>query len=157
MVTGGTFAHARISGNIDRLLAPAAERRGCMSLRGFLVEANEVSSFEPDVMVRCGEMEDTSRRAYDSIVVFEVLSPSTMRTDRVLKFERYRAIPTLQQITFVYQDSVRVESWLRQHGDWREEPVLLLKLEDSLAIPVLGASLPVTDIYAGVRPGLYLE
>jgi hypothetical protein len=80
-----------------------------------------------------------------------------MRTDRVLKFERYRAIPTLQQIAFVYQDSVRVESWLRQHGDWREEPVLLLKLEDSLAIPVLGASLPMTDIYAGVRPGVYLE
>src|SRR3954470_17470959 len=50
MITGGTLHHARIGGNIDRLLGPAAERRGCMSLRGFLVEANEISSFEPDVM-----------------------------------------------------------------------------------------------------------
>jgi len=157
MMTGGTFAHARIGGNIDRLLAPAAEKRGCMSLRGFLVEANEISSFEPDVMVRCGEIENTTRRAHDPIVVFEVLSPSTMRTDRVLKFERYRAIPSLQQIVFVYQDSVRIESWLRQHGDWREEPVLFLMLEDSLAIPILGASLPLADIYAGMRPGPYVE
>lgn len=80
-----------------------------------------------------------------------------MRIDRVLKFERYRAIPSLQQIVFIYQDSVRVESWLRQHGDWREEPVLLLKLEDSLAVPVLGASLALADVYANVRPGLYIE
>jgi Uma2 family endonuclease len=157
MTVGGTLARARISGNIDRLLAPAAEKRGCMSLRGFLVEANEISSFEPDVMVRCGEMEDASRRANDPVVVFEVLSPSTMRTDRVLKFERYRAIPSLQQIVFIYQDSVRIESWLRQQGDWREEPILLLKLDDSLAVPVLGAWLPLTEIYSGVRPGLYVE
>lgn len=157
MMVGGTLAHARIAGNVDRLLAPAAEKRGCMSLRGFLVEASETSSFEPDVMVRCGDMEDMSRRAADPQIVFEVLSPSTMRIDRVLKFERYRAIPSLQQIVFIYQDSIRVESWLRQHGDWREEPVLLLKLEDSLAVPVLGASLPLADVYANVRPGLYVE
>lgn len=154
MMVGGTLAHARISGNIDRLLAPAAERRGCMSLRGFLVEAGRTSGFEPDVMVRCGEMADESRRAPDPVVVVEVLSPSTMRTDRVLKFERYRTIPALQQIVFVYQDSVRVESWLREHGDWREEPVLLLALDDSLAVPAVGASLPLAAIYASVRPGL---
>lgn len=65
MMVGGTLAHARIAGNVDRLLAPAAEKRGCMSLRGFLVEASETSSFEPDVMVRCGDMEDMSRRAAD--------------------------------------------------------------------------------------------
>ena len=78
-----------------------------------------------------------------------------LRTDRVLKFERYRAIPTLRQIVFVYQDSIRIESWLRQHDDWREAPVLLLRPEDSLAVPILGASLALADIYAGVRPGLY--
>lgn len=151
MTTGGTLAHARIGGNIDRLLAPFAQRRGCESLRGLLVEASKTSSFEPDVMVRCGDMAEASRRAPNPVVVVEVLSPSTMRVDRVLKFERYRAIPTLHQIVFVYQDSVRVESWLREGGDWREEPVLLLQLEDSLAVPVLGASLSVADIYAGVR------
>lgn len=155
MMTGGTLHRARIGGNIDRLLGPAAERRGCMSLRGFLVEANEISSFEPDVMVRCGNLDGRSRRAQDPVIVFEVLSPSTMRTDRVLKFERYRAIPTVRQIVFVYQDSVRIESWLRQHDDWREAPVLLLRPEDSLAVPILGASLALADIYAGVRPGLH--
>jgi Uma2 family endonuclease len=33
MMTGGALAHARIGGNIDRLLAPAAEKRGCMAPR----------------------------------------------------------------------------------------------------------------------------
>jgi Uma2 family endonuclease len=108
-------------------------------------------------MVRCGNLDGRSRQAQDPVIVFEVLSPSTMRTDRVLKFERYRAIPTLRQIVFVYQDSIRIESWLRQHDDWREAPVLLLRPEDSLPVPILGASLALADIYAGVRPGLHAD
>jgi hypothetical protein len=58
----------------------------------------------------------------------------------------------VQQIVFVYQDSVRVESWLRQQGDWMNEPVLLLTPEDQLAFPVLGASLLLADVYDGLRP-----
>jgi Uma2 family endonuclease len=152
MMTGGTLAHARIAGNIDSALRPAARRRGCESLRNVLVQAAEGSAFEPDVMVRCGPQDGTTRTTDDAAIVVEVLSRSTMRRDRVLKFERYRAMPTMQQIVFVYQDSVRVESWLREHGDWLNEPVLITSLEDSLALPSLGGSLPLEQIYEGVTP-----
>ena len=47
---------------------------------------------------------------------------------------------------------MRIESWLREQGEWINEPVLLLTLDDRLTIPVLGASLPLTDLYDGVRP-----
>jgi Uma2 family endonuclease len=116
------------------------------------VQPAEGSAFEPDVLIRCGQRGGTSRTADDATIVFEVLSRSTMRRDRVLKFERYRTMATMQQIVFVYQDSVRVESWLRQHGEWLNEPVLISSIEHSLALPSLGGSLPLEDIYEGVTP-----
>jgi hypothetical protein len=144
MMMGGTLHRARIGGNIDRLLGPAAERRGCMSLRGFLRSKR-------DLELRAGRDGPVRQPGWPK-------SPGAGPGDRVrgaVKFERYRAIPTLRQIVFVYQDSIRIESWLRQHDDWREAPVLLLRPEDSLPVPILGASLALADIYAGVRPGLY--
>ena len=45
-----------------------------------------------------------------------------------------------------------VESWLRQTDDWSPEPVVLTRPEDRLAVPVLGVSVPIPDIYEGVTP-----
>lgn len=152
MMVGGTARHARISGNIDHGLFEAARHRGCEILRGLLVEADSVSSFEPDLIIRCGGLPDQSRSVSDPAAVFEVLSPSTMRYDRGLKFDLYRALPSLRQIVFVYGDSVRVESWLRRDESWADEPVVLTRRDDSLAVPVIGASLPLAEIYRDVTP-----
>jgi len=75
-------------------------------MRGFLAQANNHAAFEPDVVIRCGPTNPRSRAATDPVVVFEVLSPSTMRYDRGTKLERYREIASLKQIVLVYQDSI---------------------------------------------------
>jgi len=75
-----------------------------------------------------------------------------MHFDRSEKARRYRAIASLQQLVFVYQDSVRVESWLRQDEGWSRAPKVLVDREDSLALPSLAASLPLQAIYADIVP-----
>jgi Uma2 family endonuclease len=152
-MVGGTARHAIVSGNIDHALFRAAREKGCNVLRGMLVAASETSAFEPDIVITCGSLERLTRRLDEPSVVFEVHSPSTMRIDRGLKLERYAAMPALQQIVFVYQDAYRVECWLRTESGWSAEPIILTDLAGSLPIPVIGASLTLTEIYEGIPPG----
>ena len=152
MMTGGTAAHSLIISNLVGVLDPAARRRGCRAITSFLAWISDRNAFEPDVTVQCGPMAPESRYTTDPVVVIEVLSRSSMRRDRVLKFEGYRQVASVQQIVFVYQDSLRVESWLRQTDDWMPEPVVLTRPEDRLAVPALGVSLAMPDIYEGVTP-----
>jgi Uma2 family endonuclease len=151
--TGGTAAHAMIAGNIDRALFGQARDRGCEVMRGFL-QANDHAAFEPNVVIRCGPTNPRSRAATDPVIVFEVLSPSTMRYDRGIKLERYREIPSLKQIVLVYQDSIRVEAWTREGEDWAEEPIVLLSLSETLLIPALQTELPLSTIYDRVADTL---
>jgi Uma2 family endonuclease len=157
MMTGGTAGHSLLIGNVFRALDPPARQRGCRAMTSYLARISDKNAFEPDVLVQCGPIEPNSRHTADPVIVVEVLSRSTLRKDRVLKFEHYRSLDAVQQIVFVYQDSVRVESWLRQQGDWMNEPVLLLTPEDQLAFPVLGASLLLADVYDGLRPSPVTE
>jgi Uma2 family endonuclease len=151
-MVGSTLAHATISTNIVRALGPQAEARGYRAVNGFLVQATESSSFEPDALVLCGPFDNRSRTTDRPLIVFEVLSPSTMDFDRTGKAPLYRRISSLQQLVFVYQDSTRVESWLRRDEGWTAEPDLLLDPERSLALPSIAGSLSLTDIYADVVP-----
>jgi len=152
MMTGGTAGHSLLIGNLFRLLDAAARQRNCRAMTSYLARISETNAFEPDVLVQCGPINRESRHTSDPAIVVEVLSRSTLRRDRVLKFERYRTLQGLQQIVFVYQDSIRIESWLRQNDEWLAEPLLCVRTEDSLAVPVLGTSIAVPDIYEGVTP-----
>lgn len=152
MMTGGTAAHSLIISNLVSALDRAARNHGCRAMTSFLARVSDTNAFEPDVVVRCGPIERQSRYATDPVIVVEVLSGSTIRRDRVLKFERYRKLASMQQIVFVYQDSIRIESWLRQYDDWLAEPVLCLRPDDKLSIPLLGIAVAVPEVYEGVTP-----
>lgn len=152
LMVGGTAAHAQIAGNIDRALYDAAKKRGCRTFRGLLLATSDFSTFEPDVVVNCGPLSASDRLASNVKIVFEVLSPSTMRYDRGIKLDGYRRTPSIEQIVFVYQDSIRVESYFRNGDSWRENPKVLLSRDDSLAVPILGASLLLEDVYLDVEP-----
>ena len=99
-------------------------------------------------MVRCGPAPLTVRLLDDAVVVFEVLSRSTMRIDRGYKFDTYETLGSLRQIVHVYQDSVRVESWRRLGTDeWRTEPDVFRSRDDSLRIQRLDVDLRLEQIY----------
>lgn len=117
-----------------------------------LVARNERSAFGPDVLVRCGPLGGRERLASGGKIVFEVLSPSTMRFHRGIEFDAYRRIEGIEQIVFVYRDSVRVESYFRNDDSWPDFPKELVGREDSLAISIIGASLGLDASYLDVVP-----
>ena len=47
----------------------------------------------PDGMVVCSPLDRTATVVYDPVVIFEVLSPSTARNDRIVKAREYQATP----------------------------------------------------------------
>ncbi len=145
---GGTRRHSLITGNIYMALRPMARRRGCEAhVSDMLVTSPSDDHFAgaPDVFVRCGPASATTRKVYDAVLVIEVLSPSTMAEDRGYKFKLYTSIPSLQQILFVYQDEPRVESWVRQAGEW--VLVTFNGLEAKVLLPPLGDEISLADIY----------
>lgn len=151
MMVGGTAAHALIGGNIEYALNRRLRGGPCRPMHGFFACATAHDLFEPDVFVRCGPIDPIARLAEDAVVVFEVLSPSTMRFDRGRKLDRYREIATLRQVVFVYQDSVRVESFDRA-DHWRDEPTVLAERGEMLALPALSVQIALEEIYGDVTP-----
>ena len=106
----------------------------------------------PDVVVVCGEPQfedDHVDTLLNPIVLIEVLSPSTERSDRGEKFTRYRMLESLQEYVLVSQDKPQVECFFRQpDGGWLLMPYSGL---DAVAkLRSLDVELPLSEIYAGV-------
>jgi Uma2 family endonuclease len=80
------------------------------------------------------------------IAAFEVLSPST--SDRDLKWKRaaYAGLPSLMHYVVVAQDTIEVVVFARDTGFAERR---LRTLDAVLALPPLGASLALADIYRG--------
>jgi Uma2 family endonuclease len=77
----------------------------------------------PDVVVVCGAPQIADDRFHDNLrnpkLIIEVLSPSTERYDRGLKFFKYRRIESLEEYVLIAQDRPLVEQYVRQpNGDW---------------------------------------
>lgn len=165
---GGSLWHTIIKDNFAFALRNRLTGRGCRvvtSDQRLKVDATGLYTY-PDVLVFCGPpvMEDgVHHTLINPLLVVEVLSDSTERYDRGIKFGHYRRLATLREYVLVAQDRFSVEAYLRRpdgadpaaHVDqW-----LLSAATDPAATIGLGSldvSVPLTEIYDGVefpRPG----
>jgi Uma2 family endonuclease len=161
-----TLRHDVIASNIQASLQRQVSARGCRSHRNVGLASAETADFlpQPDVMVRCGPVDDRRRWVSDPVVVIEVLSNSTMADDRGYKLARYlRDFPSLRHVVLVYQDEIRVEYWSRDREgpwgpqdfpdrkEWQENVAVVLRsLTDTLHLPAVGAKVALSEIYADV-------
>jgi Uma2 family endonuclease len=78
--------------------------------------------------------------------VVEELSASTEAYDRGAKASHYRRRPSIEAIVFVSTAEPRVEVHTRNHdGSW----TLREATDGEIAVPPIGVSVPVAEIYAG--------
>ena len=108
----------------------------------------------PDVTAVCGEPQfegSTLDTLVNPVLIVEVLSPSTQDYDRGGKFALYRTIDSLQDYLLIAQDQVRVEHYARQ-GPFQWLLTEYTNLEDTLALPALGVTLRLSDLYRKVFP-----
>ncbi len=150
MMAGGTFAHARVQGNIFRHLAAALRGSGCRPFGSDAgVLTNDVALRYPDVSVFCGRdgaEHDRERTANDPRAIFEVLSESTSAYDLTVKLAEYRAIPTVDAIVFVDPEGEKIRALNRTGPNaWTDA---WLDAGEAIALPTLGTSLPWHEVFA---------
>jgi Uma2 family endonuclease len=104
----------------------------------------------PDLVIVCGAMQFHDQ-AQDVLlnpqVIIEVLSPSTAAFDQGEKFRRYRTwLPTLTDYVLVSQDRPLIDHYQRTTpGRWAFE--ILEGLDAHLALPSIGCTVPLADVY----------
>jgi Uma2 family endonuclease len=86
----------------------------------------------------------------EPVVVFEIVSPSTSRTDRIEKLREYQATASIQRYVILEQETIAAAVFSRLGDDWAARP---LTEGDTLRMPAIGVDLPMTEVYA-VAPGL---
>ena len=139
--------HQRIIGNLYWKFGSHLKGARCEPFASNLKLKVGSKFFYPDVMVVC---EDTSPHEYYAqtpVLVVEVLSKNTRRTDETLKRVTYQSIPTLREYVLIEQDFVDVEVCRRSEG-WVSNHYFL---GDSVPLESIGLVLPVEEIYARVE------
>ncbi len=100
----------------------------------------------PDAGIDCGAFDPDGYLAAEPIVVFEVLSPSTLDFDRLRKVEEYKAVPTIRHVVIVEPTRPQVLVWSREEGgDWRADEIL--GLGGSVELAAVDIALPMAEIY----------
>jgi Uma2 family endonuclease len=129
------------------------ERRSASAWRaipGIGALVSKTSRPEPDVMILPHGLTraDRARRdTADAVVLFEIMSPSTAGRDLKWKRDAYTQMPALTHYVVVAQDDVDVVVFARD-DDFAERR--FRSLEDVIAFPALGISLPLSEIYRDI-------
>ncbi|MDR6803261.1 Uma2 family endonuclease [Dyadobacter sp. BE34] len=148
-MSGETTTSNRIAGNIHRYLAKILEDssyelyQNAVKLR---VEDGRVVRI-PDFLI-CEEKGDAVRYTTLPLLIVEVLSESTAKTDRVEKLQEYSSDPSLQYYLMIEQTKCRVEMYIRDGERWYFE--FYDKMDDVISLPYFKAELPLTVVYRKV-------
>ena len=150
-MSGGSRAHALISGNALRVVGNQLVGRPCevygsdMKVR---IEKANVFRY-PDLSALCGPTL-TYDEADDVIcnpsVIVEVLSPSTEAYDRGDKFALYRLLDSLAEYVLVSQDKVEVELH-RRVGPGKWSSTLYNGKEDTLELTTIDCRVSLKELY----------
>jgi len=149
-MAGTSNRHGRIQRNLIGELYVALRDGACEPFGSdSRVRVSSRAYVYPDVTVVCGE-EQTFDEHADNLIkpvaIFEVLSPSTEKYDRGLKFQLYRTIDSLKAYILVSQEQVRIEQFTPQaDGTWTlrdyQGP------DEELKIDSIGVAIPLRRIY----------
>jgi Uma2 family endonuclease len=148
-MTGGTRNHSRIAGNIYLALRARLRGTGCEPLgpdAGIATIGGAVRY--PDTLVTCTKGPGTDRVVPGVVVVFEVLSPTSGRTDRIEKLREYQAVPSIRRYVILEHTSVGLAVHARLKG---EDPWIATALTDGdvLLMPEIGIEIPIAEFYEG--------
>src|SRR5208283_2195326 len=147
-MTGGTAGHADVQRNLAIAVGGRLRGKSCRFYGSDLkFQVAEGHVRYPDGMVVCSPVDRTATVIYDPVIVFEVLSPSTTRDDRIVKAREYQATPSVQRYVMLEQDGASATVYARS-GETRTREILIA--DSILALPEIGVELPLAELYEGV-------
>jgi Uma2 family endonuclease len=147
-MTGGTAGHADVQRNLAIAVGGRLRGKPCRFYGSDLkFQVAEGHVRYPDGMVVCSQVDRTTTVIYDPVIVFEVLSPSTTRDDRIVKAREYQATPSVQRYVMLEQDAVGATVYARSGNAWTHE---ILVADSILTLPEIGVELPLAELYEGI-------
>jgi Uma2 family endonuclease len=147
-MTGGTRAHAAIQRNLAVAIGGRLRGKPCQFYGSDLkIRVAEGHIRYPDAMVMCSSVDRAATVIHEPVVVFEVLSPSTARNDRIVKAREYQATPSVRRYVMLDQDGVSATVYARSGDAWTHE---ILIADSILAMPEIDVALPLAELYEGL-------
>lgn len=139
-------------GTSASLYAQIVERPSEVYQGDMRVKAEGYKSYAyPDVVVMCGQPEfedDEFDTLLNPIVLVEVLSSSTEKNDRGIKFHAYRQLDTLQDYLIISQVRPHIEHYTKRNHQWLLTDVI--DLDAVMQLPSINCTLALSDVYRKV-------
>ncbi len=146
-MTGGTLMHDRITFRLHKALDARLGTGPCQPFgpNAKVIAASKVRY--PDAVVACTPQTSRGTVVESPVVVFEVVSEGSSRTDRIEKVRDYLAASSVQRYVILEQDSAAATVFLRAGDVWQART---LAGDEELAMPEIGISLPIAACYDGL-------
>ncbi len=146
-MAGAGYNHNCISGNIFGNFRSHLKGTPCTTFMADMKVRVGKNYVYPDVVVDCGNMAGDDYFSTAPLIIVEVLSRSTRRTDTTVKLLRYINLPSLQEYVLIESDFVSVQV-LRKSNHWLSEYYFL---GDTVTFGSIGLTLTVEEIYDRVN------
>ena len=147
-MVGASDAHSAIQINLVVALQTRLRGSKC-HVRGPETKIRIGSKIRyPDALVSCTAVAPTATIAVDPVVIFEILSKTTQRTDRTTKLLEYRSLDSVQRYVLIEQDQAMATSYSRTGQGWIVNQFLAA---DTLPLPEIGIEIPIAELYADVE------
>ena len=102
----------------------------------------------PDVMVVPVIDDEDAYNVYEAVLVAEVLSPSTEKTDRNDKLKEYSKMPSVQYYLLISLEEAIIELYRRNGNVF--EYMFFTEREEVIDLPLLNVKFTIEDIYKGI-------
>ena len=151
-MTGATFAHDRVVGNVRLCLSTALRAAGsqCDAFGADIgATTGPMTLRRPDVAVYCPPFDEAAAKSDRPRLIVEVLSRSTEQIDYVTKLEEYKTLSSLRTVLLIDPWATAIGVWERDAtGAWQYR--VLRDMDAVLELADLGISIPVRDVYERV-------
>ena len=149
-MTGASDTHDAITVNIIVALANQLKGTDCRPSTADKALRTTIKRVRrPDVTIECAGIAAKSYESRNPVAVFEVLSPTTKKSDRTIKLEEYKRHPTLLTIMHIDPDIMDVLVFTRgANGQWEVD-----RLDQAEAVVKIAGTpvvLALSDIYDGI-------
>lgn len=149
-MAGASDRHNRISGNLFKKIDSALEDKKCEAfIADMKIRLEPDTFYYPDVVVTCDDPPEDRYFRTEPVLVIEVLSPSTERTDLTEKFSAYQKIPTLREYAIVWQDGARVLLHRKTESGWQS--TIIADPDQAVEFESVGVTMTLDEIYRNVR------
>lgn len=144
-------AHGRLAAALIVAIESALRsRRPCAaySEAGVLRPDRNDTCYVADIAVTCEPLRSDDRLIRDPVLIVEIMSPSTARSDLQNKSSDYRRIPSVQEILLIDSTSIFAEVLRREGEQWISE--IIQGPTATLSLSSVPLSVPMLELYDGI-------